>query len=80
MFASIQSQVAATSAVAAPATASAPMGRVKLEARFAAMLEAADVSAEIHDKFGVMGLTKLALFTSLGKDSDRLRAFLRKPP
>ena len=70
MFASIQSQAAATSAVAAPASSSAPLGRVKLEARFAAMLEGAEVSAEIWDKFGDMGLTELSLLTSLCKDDD----------
>ena len=80
MFASIPSQVAPTSAVGAPATASALPGRSKLEARFSVMLEAADVEAVIQDEFGTMGLTKLALSTSLGKDSDRLRAFLAKPP
>ena len=44
------------------------------------MLDSAEVDGEIQDKLGTVGLTKLALFTSLGKDSDKLRTFLAKPP
>ena len=79
MLATNSTQAAAASA-AAPVTPTAPLGRSKLEACFAAMLEAANVEAEVQDKFGTMALTKLALFTSRGKDCDRLRAFLAKPP
>ena len=68
------------SASGSAAASGVQAGRTKLEARFAALLEGAEVDVEIMDKFGDMGLKKLSMFTSLGKDEDRLRAFLKKAP
>ena len=69
MFANNSTLAAAvsTAAPSTPTAPAAPAGRSKLEARFAAMLDSADVDGEIQDKLGTIGLTKLALFTSLGK-------------
>ena len=82
MYTNQQHLIAAPAAPSAgPAAAAAPpAGREKLEPRFAAMLEGADVDVKTMDAFGTVGLRTLAVFTGLGKDDEKLRAFLKKPP
>ena len=75
---SIAAAIATPSGSAAPAAA--PSDRITLEPRSAAMLEGADVDVRVMDAFGKFCLRTLAVFTGLGTDDEKLRAFLKKSP